>query len=126
MNMEGYEGEIIETGRSAIRIHGGRQEFYDEKKQCWVPIDNPSLKKTEGCVRAFDNDMISFKAITDMLQELDSEERPGFVTIIDDLVHRTKSTSNYVEIEESYEINTPVTWQMIWESFIKNGYYYAK
>ncbi len=29
LNMNGESGEIVESGRSAIRIHGGRQERYN-------------------------------------------------------------------------------------------------
>ena len=127
LNMEGIEGEIIDTGRSAIRIHGGRQESFDEQNKCWVRNDHPTLGKTEGCLRAFDDDMERFKSITDELQDFDSEEHPGFVIIVDDLVRREgKSSNNYVETEVYYEINTPVTWQMIWDSYIKKGYYYAE
>jgi len=85
LNMTPESGEIEESGRDAIRIHGGRQEVYDSKTGKWTPSDSPELKKTNGCLRAFDTDMSAFKKITDNLQKTDSKEIPGQVTITDDL-----------------------------------------
>lgn len=88
--MEGAEGEIIESGRSLIRIHGGRQEIYDAESDTWKPIDNPELKRTEGCLRAYDIDMRSFKAVIDEIETTDKQEIPEYVDIIDDLDEYTK------------------------------------
>jgi len=85
LNMTPESGEIEESGRDAIRIHGGRQEVYDSKTGKWTPADSPELKKTHGCLRAFDTDMSAFKKITDNLQKTDSKEIPGQVTVTDDL-----------------------------------------
>ena len=76
-------GEIIESQRDLIRIHGGRQEVYDSTTGKWTPVDNPELKKTQGCIRAFDSDMKEFKDITDNLQESDKKEYPGKVFVSD-------------------------------------------
>ena len=62
LNMTPESGEIEESGRDAIRIHGGRQEVYDSKTGKWTPSDSPELKKTNGCLRAFDTDMSAFKS----------------------------------------------------------------
>lgn len=67
--MSGQSGEIIDTGRSLIRIHGGRQESYEGGK--WRPNDNPSLKMTYGCLRAYDSDMEMLKTVTDALTDSD-------------------------------------------------------
>jgi RHS repeat-associated protein len=85
LNMIPESGEIERSGRDAIRIHGGRQERYDSKTYKWTPINNPELKKTQGCLRAFDADMATFKDITDNLQKNDAKEIPGKVNIKDDL-----------------------------------------
>ncbi|WP_372933392.1 RHS repeat-associated core domain-containing protein [Mariniphaga sediminis] len=83
MNEE--SGEIIKSGREYIRIHGGRQETYNETTKTWEAVDNPTLEKTWGCLRAFDTDMSEFKSITDNLMTNDSEEYGGKVTIKGDL-----------------------------------------
>lgn len=85
LNMVGESGEIIESGRNNIRIHGGRQEIYETETGKWTPVTNPKLSKTGGCLRAYEADMILFKDITDNLQKNDTEEIPGKVTITDDL-----------------------------------------
>lgn len=54
--IKGNGDEADKSGRSAIRIHGGRQE----NKITFVPISNPILKRTQGCVRIFDSDAKSF------------------------------------------------------------------
>ena len=66
-----------------IRIHGGRQEV-QTKNGNWIKVDKPELKKTEGCLRAYDDDMKNFKDITDNLQKSDELEIPGKVIIKDD------------------------------------------
>ena len=84
--MNGEPGEIIDTGRDLIRIHGGRQEVYNETTKKWEPVEDATLKKTWGCLRASEQDMIAFKLATDILEALDEEEFGGKVTITDDLV----------------------------------------
>ncbi|MBC8144967.1 MAG: hypothetical protein H7X80_05230, partial [bacterium] len=72
---EGMSGEIVESRRSAIRIHGGRQEGKQD----------PELLKTHGCIRAYDNTMKALKEVVDKLEEADANEHGGSVTVIDDL-----------------------------------------
>ena len=81
MNPE--SGEIKKSGRDGIRIHGGRQEN-QSKDGKWEKRDNPKLNKTEGCLRAYDDDMKEFKEITDGLQSSDKFEKPGKVHVKDD------------------------------------------
>ncbi|MFH1296404.1 MAG: RHS repeat-associated core domain-containing protein [Bacteroidota bacterium] len=83
MNEE--SGEIIQSGRKYIRIHGGRQETYIETTKTWEAVDEPTLEKTWGCLRAFDTDMSEFKSIIDNLMTNDSEEFGGKVTVKGDL-----------------------------------------
>jgi len=83
--MDGESGDIITSGRSEIRIHGGRQEVYDETTGKWEPVDNPKLSKTRGCLRAYDTDMAEFKNAIDNLMGNDPEEFGGKVTIKNDL-----------------------------------------
>lgn len=78
-------GEILESGRDKIRIHGGRQEVYDGNTKEWKRDEALILEKTKGCLRAFDSDMTKLKEITDELAKNDSEEHGGKVTIVDDL-----------------------------------------
>lgn len=77
-------GEIIKSKRDGIRIHGGRQESRDVKGN-WIKDKDPRLKKTEGCLRAFDDDLVTFKEMTDALQNKNQDEKPGKVYITDDL-----------------------------------------
>jgi len=83
--MDGESGDIITSGRSEIRIHGGRQEVYNETTGKWEPVDNPKLSKTRGCLRAYDTDMAEFKNAIDNLMGNDPEEFGGKVTIKNDL-----------------------------------------
>ena len=88
LNMLPISGEAskIKTRKlNEIRIHGGRQEEYDETTDTWSAKSNPTLEKTWGCLRAYDADMAEFKSITDNLIANDSEEYAGVVTIKDDL-----------------------------------------
>ena len=75
-------GDIVKSQRSEIRIHGGRQEIYNEKEKEWVKVNNPQLKRTKGCIRAYDDDMKAFK---DIIEQLDDADLPGKVYVIDDL-----------------------------------------
>ena len=86
--LNGESGEIQESGRSEIRIHGGRQEIYDEKTDKWVPVKDPKLKKTHGCMRCFDSEIKKMKEITDNLEKNDPNEFGGKLTIVDDLVEK--------------------------------------
>lgn len=50
------------------------------------------MKDTHGCVRCFDTDMQALKEITDFLTSNDAQEKPGKVTVVDDLVEVDYST----------------------------------
>jgi len=91
--LNGESGEIKESGRSDIRIHGGRQENYDEATDTWTNAKGPKLKKTHGCMRAFDADIAKMKEITDDLEKNDSEEDPGKLKVVDDLVEKNGAYS---------------------------------
>jgi RHS repeat-associated protein len=86
MNPE--SGEIVESGRSDIRIHGGRQEKHNPDGS-WSK-NNTGLKKTFGCLRAYDEDMKTFKAFTDYLESTDDLEKPGKVIVKDDIEQYNK------------------------------------
>jgi RHS repeat-associated protein len=88
-------GEIKETGRTGIRVHGGQQEELTELG--WVAVNKPKLIKTHGCLRAFDDDMATFKDITDDLMENDSKEFGGKLTVTNDLESWQKNESNKKE-----------------------------
>lgn len=86
--LNGKSGEIAESGRSAIRIHGGRQEVFNEKTGNWEKVEDPKLKKTHGCMRSYDDDIKEMKTITDNLQKNDAKEFGGTLTVVDDLVEQ--------------------------------------
>lgn len=73
-------GEVLESNRTLIRIHGGRQEHQDENGE-WVRDDDPQLINTHGCLRAFDEDMRMLKEITDKLKAADRTETDGILII---------------------------------------------
>jgi hypothetical protein len=67
----GNKDEAAKSGRSAIRIHGGRQEGYEIK----------TLKRTQGCIRVWDDDA---KALYDWWVDFKKNNpnvKPGKVTI---------------------------------------------
>jgi hypothetical protein len=86
--IDGEASEITTRTVSDIRIHGGQQE--DELT--WEPLDNPKLKETNGCLRAWDEDMANFKDITDNLTANDPLDRPGKVTILADFKPKKSKT----------------------------------
>ena len=92
-NLNGESGEIIESKRDLIRVHGGRQEIYNEESGKWEKVKNPELKKTFGCLRANDAEIKELKSITDKLQKNDSKEFGGKLKVVDDLVEKN---GNYV------------------------------
>lgn len=81
-------GEILESGRDLIRIHGGRQETFNSETGQWEPVDNPSLKKTQGCMRCYDEDIKTLKSITDALEANDDKEFGGKLNVVNDLEER--------------------------------------
>lgn len=97
-------GEIKESNRDDIRIHGGRQEEYDEATGKWIDIKNPQLKKTHGCLRALDEDVATLKSVTDKLMKNDSKENGGKLTIVDDL---EKKDGKYVIPDNSTGVPLP-------------------
>ena len=98
--LTGEEGEIVESGRKDIRIHGGRQEEYNSKTKQWEPLSNPLLKKTEGCLRAYDTDMVNLKKITDKLMSDDPTEIGGKLYIKDDLIENNGQYELPKELEQ--------------------------
>jgi RHS repeat-associated protein len=79
-------GEIVESKRDLIRMHGGRQEEKNDETGEYTSLENPTLEKTHGCLRAFDADMAKVKQLTDDLMDNDDEEVGGKLTVQDDLV----------------------------------------
>ena len=118
LSMIGIQGEIVDTKRNSIRIHGGRQEVYNNRSKQWDKINSPKLKKTYGCLRAFDEDIKDFKVITDNLMSNDSNEYPGQVLIIDDLEKVINSSGkNFVEIVIDYQMAPKyIDWKNIWQT----------
>jgi RHS repeat-associated protein len=78
--LTGVSGEITESGRSLIRVHGGRQEE-QLADGSWKPIPAAELKPTHGCLRASDADMKRLKAVTGGLTKANPEDKPGKLTV---------------------------------------------
>jgi hypothetical protein len=108
-------GEILDTGRDLIRVHGGRQEVYNKETGTWEDIEDFELKKTHGCLRSSDCDVRTLKEITDALQAADDKEKGGTLTIFD---HGVEGAP-----EEETEDNSEETSQF-WSGFnnaLSNG-----
>ena len=120
LNMSPVSGEISESGRDQIRIHGGRQEVYDSKTKTWKAVDNPQLKKTNGCLRANDADMSQFKQITDNLQANDNLERPGQVSILGNLQKEVTPASEDNKVEVNVQYKVPTSELDYWKGFVNN------
>ncbi len=107
--LNGESGEIDESGRTNIRIHGGRQETYDDETGNWSPVSKPELKKTHGCIRCYDSNIKEMKNITDALQKNDSKEHGGKLTVVADLVEQNDRyvipSENYAEILQQLKQN---------------------
>lgn len=86
-------GEIKDSGRNDIRIHGGRQEIQNQDGS-WQRKEKVELKKTYGCLRASDDDMKSFKDTTDLLESTDNQEKPGKVHVVDDIEEFNKKNND--------------------------------
>jgi len=83
LSLDGKSGEIKRSGRSRIRIHGGRQEHLVNGR--WVADVRPKLQSTHGCLRAYERDMVRFNELIDGLMKNDPKEYGGELRIIDDL-----------------------------------------
>ncbi|WP_089853665.1 L,D-transpeptidase family protein [Chryseobacterium taeanense] len=73
----GHDDEAAKSGRSLIRIHGGRQET---KK--FQPRPNPVLLRTHGCIRIWDADAKRFYEWWRDYHKSNPEIRPGKLKII--------------------------------------------
>ncbi|MCS4300627.1 L,D-transpeptidase family protein [Chryseobacterium sp. BIGb0232] len=69
--IKGSKDEADNSGRSSIRIHGGRQEGYPVK----------TLKRTEGCIRIYDKDAKDFYNWWIEFKKTDPGVKPGKVII---------------------------------------------
>lgn len=96
--LDGKSGEIVTSGRSNIRIHGGRQETYSNGE--WSEIENPELKKTHGCLRCYDEDISEVKKITDLLEANDPLEKGGDLTMIEDLKQESLGGAYYLDSDK--------------------------
>ncbi len=108
LNMTPVSGEIVESGQA---------------------VDNPSLQRTHGCLRALDSDMASFQEITNSLQANDPLDTPGQVTILDNLqreVSPANPQNNMIEINVRYNVpsNELQDWRELIRNFCRPGIFY--
>jgi hypothetical protein len=75
--IKGSGDEADKSKRSAIRIHGGRQE--DSKT--YVTMANAVLKRSSGCVRIYDSDAKNLYDWWVEFHKLNPKIKPGKVTI---------------------------------------------
>jgi L,D-transpeptidase catalytic domain len=76
--IKGSGDEADKSGRSLIRIHGGRQE--DE--ETLLPISNAVLKRSSGCIRVYDSDAKAFYDWWVDYHKANPSIKPGKVKII--------------------------------------------
>jgi len=69
--ISGNSDEAAKSGRSAIRIHGGRQVGYEIK----------TLKRTQGCIRVWDDDAKALYDWWEGFRKSNPSVKPGKVTI---------------------------------------------
>jgi RHS repeat-associated protein len=74
-----------EGKRSGIALHGGQQENYDDKTDSWTDKKNPTLWNTRGCMRIKDAEIAEIQKITKNLEEGNPLEKPGTLTVTNDL-----------------------------------------
>lgn len=75
--VKGSGDEADKSGRSLIRIHGGRQE----QKKTYTEIADAELKRSSGCIRVFDADAKSFYDWWVEYHKTNPTIKPGKVTI---------------------------------------------
>ncbi len=87
--LDGESGEARASGRSLIRLHGGRQEELvrqpGSSSRTWVRKKNTGLSNlppTRGCIRAMDDVMRQLYQRTQQMEATSSEERPGHVYVV--------------------------------------------
>jgi len=86
---EPVAGEALASGRSAIRLHGGRQEELvtdpETGKRRWVRRRGATLESlppTQGCLRALDDVVRELRRRTEELESADPQEQPGVVRVV--------------------------------------------
>ncbi len=78
LDYQGGEG----GNRNGMHVHGGRQEGrYKDRKD---------LASTHGCMRINDDDINEMKSIATNLQNSNPDEKPGVLTLTDDLLKPVK------------------------------------
>lgn len=88
---EDESGKIKESCRTAIRVHGGRQERHTSDGN-WVSLENARLENTQGCNRASDADMLRFDNVIVGLENEDPSESPGKLTVNESIEEPMTST----------------------------------
>lgn len=83
--LQPISGEALESGRTDIRLHSGRQEDCNPKTGQCSPLESPELLDTHGCLRAFDDDMKKLKEVTDALEANDPKETPDTLEVLNDV-----------------------------------------
>ena len=74
--IKGSGDEADESGRSLIRIHGGRQET-----ESFEPRKNPYLMRTHGCIRIMDHDAKNFYDWWTEYRKNNPNVKPGKLTL---------------------------------------------
>ncbi|MFY8020841.1 MAG: L,D-transpeptidase family protein, partial [Bacteroidia bacterium] len=115
-------GEISQSNRSDIRIHGGRQEKYNSLLKQWQAEANPKLKPTKGCIRAFDSDMKELKRVTDNLQKNDATEKPGELKVVADLEVSAERSGFENFVEAKVIFNVPEDQKEYWMNEVQKLY----
>ena len=81
LDMTYESGEAKDAGREEIQIHGGRQA--DDK--------NPYLWNTGGCLRVFDDAIVTLKKKIDALESKSSKKKNHYINVLNTLKYDSTS-----------------------------------
>lgn len=85
LELDYISGEAKESGRNGMHLHGGRQKGINSKTG---KAYSGGLWNTGGCMRIKDEELKEIKNITQNLENVDPMEKPGLLTVTDDLVRQ--------------------------------------
>jgi RHS repeat-associated protein len=101
LRLSPVSGEIKDSKRDGILVHGGRQEEYNSETGVWSKKEDAVLKRTYGCIRIMDDEIKEIKEITDKLTKLDPTDVMNELKVTNDLVY-DKETKSYM-IKSDYK-----------------------
>ncbi|MFT4223401.1 RHS repeat-associated core domain-containing protein, partial [Dysgonomonas sp.] len=115
--------------RNGMHAHGGRQER--KVNGVWIPLENPELMVTQGCIRMLDENIKELKRITDALEIEDEEETGEYFYVNNNLVYIGNdeyTTDRLYFLRRNEEQKVEAAWYRAWlktSENIENSYNYS-